>query len=474
MSYIRTKSVHQYYRDIYSASIVISESGAIPQEEIMKYTHDYSTDLFYLHNHILSIDSGLPPERDRALKSLLLAIAMSNLALDIVWHGNQTKLPAPYVDSIRGCLVDAVTRYPNLEYLEITIQLLFRVGDIDNVISFTERNRPYLEKSARTIKIMLMTAVIENDWPNALSLVQKLTSDMTLMGDDRLALLMTVCTIYHCGGIPDSYIDFRSLFSKKMKAPVDPYAVHIRPSGNNKNTTVLICCDPVYYFRHATDLMRSVYHTNRGTLNVHFHIYDVTDNVLTDIHKNSALFPELNISCTSEAIKNAVLIKTAYAARRFVFAESALKLLGTPVLIVDADSLIRKSWTEIQPFIGDSDLLVNRPEFAPFWESVLGGFVWLGGGKQSSGFISRVSLFLRNNFAQNNYPWFIDQVALSAVMLKEEKSRQVKSIPAEYVCDIRHTDSSFSWVVTTVKTGNEKYDGYKSLLSELYASSSGA
>ena len=116
--------------------------------------------------------------------------------------------------------------------------------------------------------------------------------------------------------------------------------------------------------------------------------------------------------------------------------------------------------------------MVNKTEVSPFWESVLGGFIWLGGGRQSTDYISKVSLFLRHNFSQNNYPWFIDQVALGSVLSKEENRREVKFVPAEYVCDIKHTDHSFSWVVTTVKVGNQKYDDYKSLLLESYASHS--
>jgi hypothetical protein len=42
--------------------------------------------------------------------------------------------------------------------------------------------------------------------------------------------------------------------------------------------------------------MRSIYHTNKGELNLHFHIYNINNDILTDIKKYSNRFPELNIS----------------------------------------------------------------------------------------------------------------------------------------------------------------------------------
>jgi hypothetical protein len=138
--------------------------------------------------------------------------------------------------------------------------------------------------------------------------------------------------------------------------------------------------------------MRSIYHTNKGELNLHFHIYNINNDILTDIKKYANRFPELNISCTSEVVAQDEN-KTAYASKRFIFAEHALKLLSTPVLIVDADSLIRKPWKEISNWVEDNDLLVNKPEVSPFWESIIGGFVWLGGKEQSTSYIKKVSLF---------------------------------------------------------------------------------
>jgi hypothetical protein len=78
--------------------------------------------------------------------------------------------------------------------------------------------------------------------------------------------------------------------------------------------------------------------------------------------------------------------------------------------------------------------------------------VWLGGKEQSTSYIKKVSLFLRSNFAQGNYPWFIDQVALSAVMHEMEKTASSQHSYCE-VFDIRHNEQSFAWSVTTIKKG---------------------
>lgn len=468
MEYYRTKTMHQYYRDVYTVQLKISETGNLPLMKIIEFTYLRSLDLFSLYQNILSIDSGLPEKHDKGLKKILLAIGMSNLALDNVWHGQQTKLPQDYITSIKNCIFAALEYHPNLEYLEIAIKILFRVGDIESVIELVSKNSEHLLHSPDILKIMLLISNIEENYEDALALVKILIADPDLIGEDPLALLMTVSTIYKNGGIPEDYIDFKSLFNNNLTIPQDEYIIAIPPAKANENTTILVCCDPGYYEKHAIHLMRSIYHTNKGELNLHFHIYNINNDILTDIKKYANRFPELNISCTSEVVAQDENKKTAYASKRFIFAEHALKLLSTPVLIVDADSLIRKPWKEISNWVEDNDLLVNKPEVSPFWESIIGGFVWLGGKEQSTSYIKKVSLFLRSNFAQGNYPWFIDQVALSAVMHEMEKKQPVRSIPTEWVFDIRHNEQSFAWSVTTIKKGNKKYEAYQAFLEKQY------
>jgi len=468
VEYYRSKTMHQYYRDTYSVRFSLSDIGNLSRQDVLKFMLSRSQDICSLYKNILSMDSGLAPDHDKGLKYLLLAIAMSNLALDTAWEGKQTVLPEDYRASIKNCIIESLTHYSHLEYLEIAIQLFFRIGDIESVVLLVNQNSEHLAESPNIIKIMLMIASIEENYDVAFSLVQKLTANPALMGDDPLGMLMAVSVIYKCGGIPENYIDFRSLFNTRMPAPMDSYTTHIAPGKINKKTTVVICCDPDYYSLHAVHLLRSIYHTNRDELNVHFHIYNMNDTLMADIQRNVDSFPELHISCTSETVVEDSHKKTAYACKRFIFAQTALQMLETPVLIVDADSLLRKPWHEVQKSIGDKDLLVNRPEVSPFWESIIGGFVWLGGGEQSTRYISQVSLFLRSNFAQDNYRWYIDQVALSAVMCEMEKYQPVYSIPTDYAFDIRHSDHSFAWAITTVKSGQSKYSAYRDFLAAQY------
>lgn len=463
MDYFRAKKMHQFYRDVFTREITITETGKLPVLELEKYTVQGQLDFFGLCRSVLSADSGLPETHDKGLKSLLLAVVMANLSLDKSWQGKQVILPEGLKSSLNQALTDAITRHPCIEYLEAVIQLLFRVGDIESVVSLVGQNSEYLKSSAKIVKIMLMLAVIEENFDLALSLVKTLTADSQLMGEDAMALLLTVTTIYKCGGTPESFIDFRSL-RQKMSFPADAYNIEFAPACNNDRTTVVVCCDPVYYAKHAVPLVYSIFDTNNGLLNVHLHVYNITDAVRTDVARLRQQFPELNISCTSEIVSVAENIVTHYASRRFIFAEYALKALKTPVLIVDADCLFRKSWQDIMPRIAGMDLLLNKPEIAPFWESVCGGFVWLGGGNTSKSYIGKVRKFLLNNLHQNNAVWFLDQMALSAVASELAAMPGVATIPGSYAIDIEHTDHSFTWVVTTIKHAQGRYNDYKTAL----------
>jgi hypothetical protein len=91
---------------------------------------------------------------------------------------------------------------------------------------------------------MLLISNIEENYEDALALVKILIADPDLIGEDPLALLMTVSTIYKNGGIPEDYIDFKSLFNNNLTIPQDEYIIAIPPAKANENTTILVCCDP--------------------------------------------------------------------------------------------------------------------------------------------------------------------------------------------------------------------------------------
>ncbi|MBB1525592.1 hypothetical protein H4Q82_03655 [Pectobacterium carotovorum subsp. carotovorum] len=467
-SYVRAKSMHQFYRDVFTRDIYLGDTGNIPLEIIDSVIKFFSCDALFISRELVLCDSGLSLDNDNALKQLLVTIAHANMALDEKWSGYQKKLPDDYVFSIRNSLMEILKLNPNIEYLIVAIQILFRIGDIESSVSLINNNFSSLKNSPAAFRILLMICVIEEDYELALPLIKEMTSNQHLIGEDFMVLLMVVCTIYKLGGYPDSYIDFSSLLDKDVcSISSDNYDWVISKNHQNKKTTILIACDIGYYYEHAIPALYSIYEKNRENFNVHFHVYNIDEEVSADINRKKEQFPELNLSCTSECFSNFSAMNVHYASRRFIFASYALDLLDTPLLILDADCLLRKDWLSsihVQSF----DLVLTTTESAPFWENVSAGFVYLGGGEASKNYINRVASFIHANLANNNSVWFLDQVALSASLDYVKNKDDVFRINSSFVCDISHTDYSFMWVVTTMKNVEGKYSSYKKYLIDKY------
>lgn len=468
--YMKMRAAHQYYRDVFSREIMLGNVGDLPKEILIDLIVRRSCDTHLLNKQLAHCQSNLPDSQDKALKLMLQAIGLSNLALDEKWGGQQVQLPLDYVNGIVDSLIDAINLEPNLEYLVASIQILFRVGAIEQAISLIESNFSLLIDVPVVFKILLLVCILEEDYAYALILAKRMAENSYLVGEDPLALLMLVTTIFKSGGFPDSYIDFTSLVADNISLPFENYHWLLHRDVNNKKPTVLISCDVKYYNVHAIYLLYSLYETNKDSLNVHIHVYDIDDNTLNDIKDKKKQFPELNISCSMEVVGDINGVNVHYASRRFVFASYFLSVCEGPLLIMDADCLVRKNWSAIENFIDLSgDLLITKSDCSPFWEQVFAGFVYLKGGELSKKFIKKVADFIWGNLEKNNVVWFLDQVALSAVVDKMPEINAIPRIDTTLACDTNYRESSFSWVITTVKDASNRYSEYKSELVEKYA-----
>ncbi|WP_241703381.1 hypothetical protein [Cronobacter sakazakii] len=216
---------------------------------------------------------------------------------------------------------------------------------------------------------------MEEDYNQAQVVIQALTSDSSLIEEESLVLLMIVCGIYKLGGCPDCFIDFRPLNEPLPLPDYSRYTWHI-PKAATGNTTVLISCDPNYFFDHAQALVASVYDTNGTALDVHLHIYNCDARCEARVREMQAAFPGLNFSLSSEVIAPVRGINVHYASRRFVFLRYALEQFDAPVILLDADCLVRKPWADVHTRLDDADLILTCSDGAPLWERVLGGFIY--------------------------------------------------------------------------------------------------
>lgn len=470
-NFVRTRAMHQYYRDVFTRTIYLPEADALPAHIVVEVLNYANTDLTALEETIYSAETELEADQDKALKLMMCAILMANEAFDGRSQGQQTPMSEEKVAAIIDHVVEAMKLSDNINYLVAAIQILFRINAIESVLFLISQNLSTLSENSAVLKILLLVCLMEEDYNQAQMVIEQLTGNSDLIGEDPLTLVMVVCGIYKLGGYPDSFIDFRSLANQQHQLNNSQYEWLVAPVKNGR-ATVLVACDKAYYYEHAVALVLSVYETNRDILNVHLHIYNCDEELKRHLERLCAQLPGLNVSVSSEYFTARKAMNVHYACRRFVFLPHMLEAVDGPVMVLDADCLVRKPWSEVLTHFEDREIILSHHEGLPLWEQVPAGFIYTRGGDIANKYFAATARFIDINLSAGNAEWFLDQIALSFALdvLDPAEHISVGREAIEGLIDIKHSEEAFSWVVTTHKTGDGKYQEYKEQLKNKYLS----
>ncbi|EPN9526341.1 hypothetical protein ACT5AM_000993 [Cronobacter malonaticus] len=468
-TFARTRAMHQYYRDVFTHTIYLPESDALPAHIAIEILNYASADVGTLEEKLFAAETELAPEQDRALKLMMSAIALSNEAFDAHSGGKQVAMAPEKIELITSRVVEALQLSDNINYLVSSIQILFRINEIDSALFLISNNLAMLSETPCVLKILLLICLMEEDYNQAQVIIEQLTSNPDLVGEDAMTLVMVVCGIYKLGGYPDSFIDFRPLLECGYEKQDSRYNWLIEPENNGK-TNVLVGCDKKYFFEHAIPLVLSIYETNHNELNVHLHIYNCDEEIERDVRALAAGLSDLSISLSTEYFNAQTSVNVHYACRRYVFLRHAMKKMNSPIMMLDADCLVRKSWAEVKRGLNQQKLIFTLHEGAPFWEDIAACFVYTEGGELANKYFDTVARFIETNLNKDNAVWFLDQIALSCAMdeLSAIEKMAIAREEISKIIDIKHSDNAFSWIVTTCKDGNGDYHYYKKALREKY------
>ncbi|HEI8775435.1 hypothetical protein [Enterobacter cloacae] len=465
----RTRSLHQFYRDEFSRLIFLPETDALPAHIVTEILHYKNSDIVTLEPQIMEAMTDLDADKELAVKRMLCAIAAANAAFDFKNEGKPTPFSKEMSDTITGWVVEALQHDNSINLLVAGIQVFFRINEIDAALFLISNYYAVVSPSPTVMKILLLVCLMEDDFNQMQTLIQQLTANPENIGEDALTMLMIVTGIHKLGGCPESFIDFSALKMPDYEPDFSHYE-WLLPAEENGKTTVLVACDKRYYFDHALTLLGSVYHTNGDGLNVHLHLYNPDDETKAHVNALHQRFPGMVISATAETITPVFGINVWYASRRFVFLSYALSVFTSPIMVLDADCLVRKNWSDIEPHLPKSEIVLSYSNGAPPWEQVPAGFVYTVPGTLSRKYLSLVATFIDWNLRRGNAEWFLDQVALSVSLdaLPAIEQMAIHREPLEKLIDIRYTDDTFSWTVTTQKSGGEAYQNYKAAMQQTY------
>jgi len=451
--FARSRAMRQFYRNVFTRHIELVEADVMPVHLVAEIFTFKSTKLDILGPQIRDVKTGLVPEKDEALKNLLCAIILANHALDETKSEEQLRLSAEMATQIIEYVVAALKGDNNVNYLVAAIQILFRVNEIASALFLINNNLSLVSHSAPVLKILLLICLMENDYNQAMVVIQALTEDASLIGEDPMALLMITCGIYKLGGVPDSYIDFRPLHDKNYVIASADYEEWIKKTSNAK-TTVLVVCDKFDYFEHVLPLIYSVYETNRDVLDVHLHLYNCDDKVKQSLTSLSDQLPELHISASHENIAANNAMSISFAFRRIMFLRHALQTFNTPIIAVNSNVLIRQSWVP-----SDTPLMLLQTESSPFWEDVFAGFIYAKPGGVAQRYFDRVARFIDANLNSDNYVPGLEHVALFASLdtLSGMDQLSISRVERTSILDSQYRPDAFCWAAETIEGPCQDY-----------------
>lgn len=439
--FARSRAMRQFYRNVFTRHIELPEADVMPVHIVAEIFTFKSTKLAILEPQIRDVKTGLAVEKDQALKNLLCAIILANQALDES-RAEEQQPGAEAGAQIIEYVVAALKDDNSVNYLVAAIQILFRVNEIASALFLINNHLSTVSRSAPVLKILLLICLMENDYNQAMVVIQALTEDASLIGEDTMALLMITCGIYKLGGVPDSWIDFRPLNDETYVLADADYETWIEKTGTHK-TTVLVTCTQDEYFDHALPLIYSVYDTNRDELDVHLHLYNCDEAVKESILALRDRLPELHLSASHEQIAVSDALAVCYASRRVIFLRHALHAFGTPVMAVNCNVMIRQRWAP-----SDAPLMLLHSESSPFWEEVFAGFIYAQPGGIAQRYVDCAARFIDANLRSGNYAPGLEHVALAASLdaLSAMDQMAIARVERSSVLDSQCAPDAFCWV----------------------------
>lgn len=462
------QKMHQYYRDAFTSDYIFPDCGQLPIDFLRATigTHDTTRVI----EGLLSVHTGLPTNKDIALKLMLASISQTNMARDRVQNGLQTRLPQPMIETIKSGLLRVLQLEPNQQFIVMTAQLLFCLGEVEDMLTLVYANPSLIEQSPSLQKILALTYTFSGEYDRATPLLNLLLAQG--QQEHILVSLMAMTCNYKQGRLPITPVDFTSLQSQcHVPPPAELSWVLAADTTERSLPTAIIACDDVYFFTHALPLIYSLHATNRGALLVHVHLYAPNPSTLTTLASLRDQLPELKISATQEFQSwNKSSARVHFASNRFIIANQLLQHFNAPIMVIDADCLFRKNWTAwVEERELRNEIIYCDAPYTPFWERVPAGLLYLAPTSGAKRYISEVARFIQHNLAKGNHMWFLDQIALATCFEQILKSPSpcIYQSDADLI-DIRHSDKALAWVITTVKDTDGPYSQYKADLLRQY------
>lgn len=237
------------------------------------------------------------------------------------------------------------------------------------------------------------------------------------------------------------------------------------------DATLFIFADNNYFYEHAYPQILSAIDVGSKNICIHVHVCNPDDNVNNKILALDKLNDLIAIEYTFENIdvESINIPSVYYSCVRFCRLFEFLVDAQSPMIMMDADMLIKQPLTSLINQTKNTDAMLCQFEAEPLWQNIAAGVISLNNNKQAIQFAASVSTYILKHLFSSDKKgrWFLDQICLSIAHDKHLQSMSFDYITHDY-CDIEHKDDSIIWAVTNDKALQTKYNDLKQQLIEKY------
>lgn len=237
------------------------------------------------------------------------------------------------------------------------------------------------------------------------------------------------------------------------------------PAFPHAAVVYFIACDTVYLVQHAVALVCSI-RSHCSDAAIHLHLFEPVEAAWATVEKLRATVDPLPLSITWEAVafENYPSKALYCACARFVRLHAAVQSTANTVVMLDADSLVRRDLTAA--LVDAGDIALVRADDEPPWHRYLAGFSAFRRSDDSACFLRELSAFLAANLANGKARRYLDQVGLYACALRREAAgSHIDHLPIGKFCDTLFTDDALVWSVTQDKDDSRFGDYKREILS---------
>lgn len=190
-----------------------------------------------------------------------------------------------------------------------------------------------------------------------------------------------------------------------------------------------VYADHKYVIEHAIPLLLSLGESGAQAV-VHLHVANPgrgLRSILARLQDSLGNIP-LHVSTETVLVEQYAAPAIYHSCMRFVRMYQLLTVSDSPVVMLDADALVRR---DPVPLIErpPTDVVVLRFVHDPLWSTHYGGYLQVNPTLQGRAYLGQVAAFILDNIRKRTARWFLDQTALAVCNDSYQKIAQFADVP---------------------------------------------